>query len=64
MLTRKLDSAFDAMVACRAKASALLDCYRPGTAERAAVEGLLAALQNVDTALTPAAANKAYAEAS
>ncbi len=60
MLTRKLDTAFDAMVDCRAKASALRDCYRPQTAERIAIEGLLIALRNADAALMGAAANLSY----
>ena len=63
MLTRKLDSAFDAILACRLKAPALLDFYRPGTLERGAVEGLLTALENVDAALTRRAGGTAYAGA-
>ena len=54
MLTQKFDSAFDAMTVCRARVAALLDCYRPQTPERQAVEGLLAALESLDAALTRA----------
>jgi membrane peptidoglycan carboxypeptidase len=51
MLTRKIDAALDAMLACMIKAPALLDVYRPGTPERAAVAELLAALQRTDAVL-------------
>jgi hypothetical protein len=53
MLTRKIDVALDALAACRAHAPGLRDCYRPGTSERAALDGLLAALERTDAALTP-----------
>ena len=48
MLTRKLDGAFDALAHCRSQAAVLLDCYRPGTEERAAVERLMSALEAVN----------------
>lgn len=48
MLTRKLDGAFDALSQCRSQAAVLLDCYRPGTEERAAVERLMSALEAVN----------------
>jgi hypothetical protein len=53
MLTRKIDAALDALAACRAHAPGLRDCYRPGTSERAALDGLLAALERTDAALAP-----------
>jgi len=53
MLTRKIDAALDALAACRAHAPGLRDCYRPGTSERAALDGLVAARALTDAALAP-----------
>ena len=52
MLTQKIDAALDAITACKVKAPLLAHCYRPGTPERLALEGLLVALETVDAALT------------
>jgi len=51
MLTQRIDAALNAIAACKVKAPLLADCYRPGTPERIALEGLLAALETVDAAL-------------
>ena len=51
MLTRKIDAALDALAACRSRTPDLLDCYRPGAPERAALEGLMAALDETYRAL-------------
>ena len=51
MFTQRIDAALDAIAACKVKAPLLADCYRPGTPERIALEGLLVALETVDAAL-------------
>ena len=51
MFTQRIDAALDAIAACKVKAPLLADCYRPGTPERIAREGLLVALETVDAAL-------------
>jgi hypothetical protein len=53
MLTRKIDAALDALAACRARAPALRDCYRPGSVERTALDALVAALERTEAALWP-----------
>jgi hypothetical protein len=54
VLTHKIDSALDALDACRARGPALRDCYRPGRPERAALDELLAALDRAVVALARA----------
>ena len=51
MLTHKIDGALDALLACMMRLPALRDCYRPGTAERAALDELMVSLQRTDTVL-------------
>jgi hypothetical protein len=51
MLTRKIDAALTALDACRARTPALRDCYRPGGPERAALDALLAALEQAAAVL-------------
>ena len=51
MLTRKIDAALDAITACRTRTPDLLGCYRPGAPERAALERLMAALDQACGAL-------------
>jgi hypothetical protein len=51
MLTQRIDAALDAIAACKTRTPLLADCYRPGTPERIALEGLLVALETVDAAL-------------
>ena len=58
MLTRRIDAAFDALAACRDRVPALRDVYRLGSAERAALDGLLEALDRTDNALRLTAARR------
>jgi hypothetical protein len=51
MLTHKIDSALDALLACMMRLPALRDCYRSGTPERTALEDLMASLQRTDAVL-------------
>jgi hypothetical protein len=51
MLTQRIDAALNAIAACKVRTPLLADCYRPGTPERIALEGLLVALETVDAAL-------------
>ncbi|MDR3513452.1 MAG: hypothetical protein P4L73_17575 [Caulobacteraceae bacterium] len=51
MLTHKIDGALDALLACMMRLPALRDCYRSGTAERAALDELMTSLQRTDAAL-------------
>jgi len=51
MLTQKIDAALDAITDCKIRTPTLAHCYRPGTPERLALEGLLVALETVDAAL-------------
>lgn len=51
MLSQKIDSALDALLACMMRLPALRDCYRPGTPERVALDDLTASLQRTGAAL-------------
>ena len=51
MLSYKIDAALDALLACMMRAPALRDCYRPGSAERVALDGLLEQLARTDAIL-------------
>lgn len=64
MLTHKIDGALDALMACMMRVPALRDCYRPGTAERVALDDLMAALQRTDAVLfSPGVASAARGSA-
>jgi hypothetical protein len=47
MLTRRVDAALDALCACRERVP-LRDQYKPDTPQRAALDGVLAALRRAD----------------
>jgi len=51
MLTRRIDSAFEALVDCRARVLPLRDLYSPGSPERVALDGLMDALSRTNEAL-------------
>ena len=51
MLSRQVDAALQSMRDCRERVPFLRDQYRPGSAERAALEELLAAHRCADAAL-------------
>ena len=51
MLTRRIDAALNALTECRARLPPLRDLYRPGSAERAALDDLLEALNRTNEAL-------------
>jgi len=51
MLTRRIDSAFDALVDCRVRVLSLRDLYSPGSPERVALDGLMEALSHTNEAL-------------
>ena len=51
MLTRRIDLALEALVLCRERLPFLRDLYRPGTAERAALDAVLEGLRRADGAL-------------
>ena len=51
MLTRRIDTALDAIARCRNQVPLLSALYRPGAPERAALDDLLAALRRTDAAL-------------
>lgn len=51
MLTRRIDTALDAIARCRSQVPFLSGLYRPGSPERLALEDLLAALRRTDDAL-------------
>lgn len=51
MLTRKIDTALDAMASCRIRTPMLAECYRLGTPERIALDDLIAALERTDAIL-------------
>ena len=51
MLTRRIDRALDALATCRSRLPGLRDIYRPESVERAALDRLLAALAETETAL-------------
>jgi hypothetical protein len=51
MLTRRIDSALDAIARCRAQVPMLSSLFRPGAPERAALDDLLDALRRTDDAL-------------
>lgn len=53
MLTRRLDRAFEAMTECRRRAPDLTAVFGPGTAEREALNALIAALDLAERALYP-----------
>jgi hypothetical protein len=48
MLTRRIDAALTALTDCRQRVPALRDLYRPGSAERAALDELLTAIERAD----------------
>lgn len=52
MLTRRIDQALEALTVCRERLPFLRDLYRPGSAERAALEAALEGLCAVHHALT------------
>ncbi len=51
MLSYQIDAALDALLALMMRAPALRDCYRPGTPERMALDGLLEQLARTDAIL-------------
>ena len=51
MLTRKIDSALDLIARCRTQIPLLMECFRAGTPERAALEELCGAVHRADEAL-------------
>jgi hypothetical protein len=51
MLTRRIDAALDALWTCRERLPLLVDLYRPETAERAALESVVAAIAHADKVL-------------
>ncbi len=51
MLTRRIDAALEALWTCRERLPLLVDIYRPETPERAALEGVVAAIANADKML-------------
>jgi hypothetical protein len=51
MLARRLDSALDALAACRDRLSVLREVFGPGAPERAAVDDLLAAMERADAVI-------------
>jgi hypothetical protein len=51
MLTRKIDAGLDAILGCMIRTPPLLECYRPGTPEHAALAELMAALKRTDEVL-------------
>ncbi len=51
MLTRRIDAALDALWICRERLPLLVDLYRPETPERAALEGVVAAIAHADKVL-------------
>lgn len=51
MLSQKIDSALDALLACMMRLPALRDCYGPGTPERGALDELMVSLQRTDAVL-------------
>ena len=57
MLSQKIDSALDALLACMMRLPALRDCYHSGTPERGALDDLLIALQRTDIVLFSPHAN-------
>jgi hypothetical protein len=59
MLSYQIDAALDALLALMMRAPALRDCYRPGTPERAALDGLLEQLALTDAVLFSRAASTA-----
>ena len=56
MLSYQIDAALDALLALMMRAPALLDCYRPGTPERTALDGLMEQLARTDAILFSRAA--------
>jgi len=53
MLTRKIDNALDLIARCRSQIPLLMECFRAGTPERAALEELCGAVRRADEALQP-----------
>ena len=51
MLSYQIDAALDALLALMMRAPALRDCYRPGTPERTALDGLMEQLARTDAIL-------------
>jgi hypothetical protein len=51
VLTQKIDSALDALLACMMRLPALQTCYDIGTPERDALDELMASLQRTDVVL-------------
>lgn len=61
MLTREIDAAYFSIEACRKRVPTLLRFYHPETLERVALDRLIAALREVDSALfSPDAAPPSY----
>ena len=58
MLTRRIDTALDALARCRARVPDLRDLYRPGSPERAALDDLLEALSRTSEALRSPSARR------
>jgi hypothetical protein len=48
MLTRRIDAALEALWTCRERLPLLVDLYRPESPERAALEGVIAAIAHAD----------------
>jgi hypothetical protein len=51
MLTRRIDAALESLWTCRERLPLLRDLYRPGSPERAALEGVATAIAHADKVL-------------
>ena len=51
MLTRRIDAALEALWTCRERLPLLRDLYAQGTPERAALDGIVAAIDLADKVL-------------